>query len=186
MSRPKRIRRIENLPHYKGFMPVGLTEESLPVVMTLDEYESIRLSDFELLGQVEAANIMGVSRPTFARIYENARRKVARAFMLASPIVFEGGKVYFNSEWYSCNSCSCWFNHPEKDQEIKNCPLCGSGEIMQYKEDIEGTEDIYICSECGRKKKYTGRTSHRKDICPECNVPMKKYPENCKTTIKNM
>src|SRR4030066_100628 len=98
MPRPKRIRKMTNPPHFKGFRPIGLPEENSPVVLNYEEYEAIRLSDFELYGQVEAAQKMDISRPTFARIYESARRKVAQAFVLGKTIVFEGGKVYFDSE----------------------------------------------------------------------------------------
>jgi hypothetical protein len=75
---------------------------------------------------------MEVSRPTFTRIYESARRKVAQAFVQGRPIVFEGGKVYFDSEWYACNTCGCWFNHPAKDTKVASCALCGSTAIEQY------------------------------------------------------
>lgn len=135
MPRPKRIRRMNNPPHFKGYRPIGLPEETHPVVINFEEYEAIRLSDFELNGQVEAARIMGISRPTYARIYESARRKVAQAFVQGKPIVFEGGKVYFDSEWYSCNNCGCWFNHPAKEEEIKNCTLCGSPDIEQLNDN---------------------------------------------------
>ena len=118
MPRPKRIRKMTNPPHFKGFRPIGLPDGNSPVVLNFEEYEAIRLSDFELYGQVEAAQIMEISRPTYARIYESARRKVAQAFVLGKTIVFEGGKVYFDSEWYSCNKCGCWFNHPAKELDI--------------------------------------------------------------------
>jgi predicted DNA-binding protein (UPF0251 family) len=139
MSRPKRIRRMNNPPHFKGFRPIGLPEENHPVVLNYEEYEAIRLSDFKLFGQVESAQVMGVSRPTFARIYESARRKVAQAFVQGKPIVFEGGKVYFDSEWYSCNHCGCWFNHPAKEEEVTCCALCGSSDVEQYKENSQLT-----------------------------------------------
>ncbi len=135
MSRPKRIRKMTNPPHFKGFRPIGLQEENSPVVINYEEYEAIRLCDFELLGQVEASKLMDVSRPTYTRIYESARRKVAQAFVLGKTIVFEGGKVYFDSEWYSCNNCGCWFNHPAKDEEIQKCSLCGSTDIVQYEDE---------------------------------------------------
>jgi len=105
--------------------------------MNYEEYEAIRLSDSVLLGQVKAAQAMGVSRPTFARIYESARRKVAQAFAEGKSIVFEGGKVYFDSEWYSCKNCSCWFNHPAKEDKVTECALCGSSDVEQYKEDSQ-------------------------------------------------
>ena len=125
---------MNNPPHFKGFRPIGLPEENHPVVLNYDEYEAIRLSDFELYGQVEAAQVMGISRPTYARIYESARRKVAQAFVQGKPIVFEGGKVYFDSEWYSCSSCGCWFNHLAKEEEVTRCALCGSSNILQQKD----------------------------------------------------
>lgn len=135
MPRPKRIRKVKNPPHFKGFKPVGLNESLSPVVMNYEEYESIRLSDYELHGQVEAAKLMEVSRPTYTRIYESARRKLAQAMVLGRPIVFEGGKVYFDSEWYGCRECGCWFNHPERVEEVTACALCGSNRIERYSDE---------------------------------------------------
>jgi predicted DNA-binding protein (UPF0251 family) len=123
---------MTNPPHFKGYKPIGLPEDH-PVVLNYEEYEAIRLSDFQLFGQFEAAQAMGISRPTFTRIYESARRKVAMAFVEGRPIVFEGGKVYFDSEWYTCNNCGCWFNHPAKEKAVNVCALCGSDEIERYK-----------------------------------------------------
>jgi len=165
---------MNNPPHFKGFRPIGLPEENNPVVINFEEYEAIRLSDFELNGQVEAAQLMGISRPTFARIYESARRKVAQAFVQGKAIVFEGGKVYFDTEWYSCNSCGCWFNHTEKGQEIKNCTLCGSTDIEHYNEDSQQNtmEDICVCPKCGREKLHSQETPCRDEICLVCNCQM--------------
>ncbi len=165
---------MTNPPHFKGYRPIGLTDESSPVVLNYEEYEAIRLSDFELLGQVEASLIMEVSRPTYARIYESARRKVAQAFVQGKAIVFEGGKVYFDSEWYSCNNCGCWFNHPAKELAVTSCALCDSIDIEQYSDNSEkaNTEDICICPECGKEKEQTPGILCKKEICPECNCPM--------------
>lgn len=165
---------MTNPPHFKGYSPIGLPEENNPVVLNYEEYEAIRLCDFELYNHAEAAQIMDVSRPTYARIYESARRKVAQAFVHGKAIVFEGGKVYFDSEWYSCNSCGCWFNHPEKEQEVKNCALCGSTDIEQYSNKSEEVtnEDICICLQCGYKKMHTSGTPCKNEVCPECNSPM--------------
>ena len=174
MSRPKRIRKMNNPPHFKGFRPIGLPEENNPVVINYEEYESIRLSDYELDGHVEAAHKMGISRPTYTRIYESARRKVARAFAEGKAIVFEGGKVYFDSEWYSCNKCGCWFNHPWKGEEIKNCTLCGSTNIEQYHQDPPSgsINDICICPTCGFEKVHLPSTPCKSEICPNCNSQM--------------
>ncbi len=171
MPRPKRIRKVNNPPGFKGFIPIGLSNEKPPVVINYEEYEAIRLSDYEYHGQVEASKIMDISRPTFTRIYESARRKVAQAFATGAPIVFEGGKVYFDSDWYVCNSCSCWFNHPDKDTEVKCCSLCGSEDIEQYSESSEhdSNQDICFCPNCGFEKEHTKGTPCSKNICPECN-----------------
>jgi len=167
---------MNNPPHFKGFRPIGLPEENNPVVINFEEYEAIRLSDFELNGQVEAALIMGVSRPTFARIYESARRKVAQAFVQGKAIVFEGGKVYFDTEWFSCNSCGCWFNHPAKELEIKNCTLCGSTNIEQYHQNSESgpTDDVCICPTCGFEKVHLPTTLCKNEICPKCKCQMRR------------
>jgi predicted DNA-binding protein (UPF0251 family)/DNA-directed RNA polymerase subunit RPC12/RpoP len=173
MPRPKRRRKVDHPPHYKGFRPIGAIDEGQTVVLNYEEYESIRLSDFELLGQVEASKVMDISRPTFARIYESARRKVAQAFVSGSPIVFEGGKVYFNSDWYSCHRCGCWFNHPRKDQEVTGCALCGSSAIQQFHENIDAMngEAVVVCLQCGKKRKTVSGNGPEMR-CPDCNRPM--------------
>jgi predicted DNA-binding protein (UPF0251 family) len=51
------------------------------VVLALDELEALRLADLEGMYQEEAAECMGISRSTFARIVEQARRKVADALV---------------------------------------------------------------------------------------------------------
>ena len=174
MSRPKRIRRMTNPPHFKGFMPIGQSEEKHPVIINFEEYEAIRLSDFELNGQVEASKIMGISRPTYTRIYESARRKVAEAFIQGKTIIFEGGKVYFDSEWYSCNRCGCWFNHTEKEQSILNCSLCGSTEIEQFNGNTlsDPSEYICICPNCGYEKIHIQGIPCKNETCPTCNCQM--------------
>jgi uncharacterized protein len=175
MPRPKRIRKMTNPPHFKGFKPIGIAKSDQPVVMGFEEYEAIRLCDFELMGQVAAAQVMEVSRPTFTRIYESARRKVAQAFVLGKPIVFEGGKVYFDSHWFTCNNCGCWFDNPETGKTVGSCALCGSTNFEQYtdnKEPDENQEDVCICPECGDQKRCQHRATCKQDKCPRCNQPM--------------
>lgn len=63
-------------------------------MLTLDEAEAIRLADFEGLYQEEAAQRMGISRPTFGRILESAHRKIAEALISGKLLRIEGGPVY--------------------------------------------------------------------------------------------
>lgn len=132
MPRHKLMRKIDKLPAFKGFKPVGKAGDAAPIVMCLEEYESIRLSDYTNLSQVEASVVMGVSRPTYTRIYDMARKKIAQSFVEGRPIVFEGGKVYFDSDWFHCNSCDCYFDHLRKELLVEKCALCGSSEIEQF------------------------------------------------------
>jgi len=171
MPRPKLIRRVNNPPGFKGFMPIGASKEENPVVLNYEEFEAIRLCDYLLYGQVRASQIMGVSRPTFTRIYESARRKVAEAFVKPKPIIFEGGKVYFDSEWLFCRNCGCWFNHPEKEKDIMYCTLCGSENIEHFHDEMQDiqTYTICICPGCGYEKEHTPGIPCNRDVCPECN-----------------
>lgn len=98
MPRPPCCRRIAAGPTLTVFKPAGIpTRDLAQVTMTLDEYESLRLADLEGLYQAEAAEAMGVSRPTFGRILESARRKVAAALTHGSALLIEGGPVVTGS-----------------------------------------------------------------------------------------
>jgi predicted DNA-binding protein (UPF0251 family) len=80
---PRRIRRrIRGKFGNICFKPCGVPGHSLEVIyMTKDEIEAIRLADLEGLYQEEAANKMEVSRPTFGRILNAARKKLADAII---------------------------------------------------------------------------------------------------------
>jgi len=80
---PKHVRRrIRGKFNHLCFKPCGVPSHSLDTVtLTKDEIEAIRLSDFEGLYQEEAAIKMEVSRPTFGRILNSARTKIADALI---------------------------------------------------------------------------------------------------------
>lgn len=140
--RPVRSRKVSNPPVIAGFKPYGGTakENKGKIFLHFEEYEAVRLCDHEQLKHHFAAKAMGVSRPTLTRIYARARQKIARAFVEGIQIIIEGGKVHFDSEWYSCASCGCYFNHPEKNEIIHKCPLCGSHQVTSNKELNENSD----------------------------------------------
>ena len=77
MPRQIRLRKVVSPPKFKGYKPYGTTCISDEHVELLyEEYEAIKLADYDLMNHQEAAKLMGVSRATFARIYESARRKI--------------------------------------------------------------------------------------------------------------
>ena len=87
MPRPKQLRRLTFSPPAHAFFPENENnqhEQKEIIILTMDEFESLRLADLECHSQEEAAKKMGISRATFGRIVESGRSKVAeRLFMVA-------------------------------------------------------------------------------------------------------
>ncbi len=103
MARPVKPKNVCQQPRINLFKPAGVPMGgSNPVVLTLDEYESIRLADLEGLYQEEAAQYMNTSRQTFARIIESAHRKIASVLVEGRPLLIEGGNVNFCDETRGC------------------------------------------------------------------------------------
>jgi predicted DNA-binding protein (UPF0251 family)/predicted Fe-Mo cluster-binding NifX family protein len=76
------------------FKPAGVPAGNLEhVTLRLDQAEAIRLADLQGLYQEAAALRMGVSRQTFGRIVESARRVVADAIINGKCLRIEGGEV---------------------------------------------------------------------------------------------
>lgn len=130
--RPKNIRKVNNMPSVAGFRPVisnNSCEET--IFLHFEEYETIRLCDYEMKTQQEASISMGVSRPTLSRIYTSARQKIAKAFVCGAAIMIEGGVSYTNSEWFRCGSCGFLFNNINPALKIRKtvCPVCFSEDI---------------------------------------------------------
>jgi predicted DNA-binding protein (UPF0251 family) len=97
MPRPKCPRHVCGIPDKNYFKPWGIPASDLEeVILTLDEYEAIRLADYEQLYQEEAAGKMNISRQTFGRIIEAAHKKIADVLMNGKALKIEGGKVSFD------------------------------------------------------------------------------------------
>jgi len=176
MPRRKLFRKIINPPHFRGFMPVDLQENTQPVVLGFEEYEAIRLCDFDGYHHSEASGIMNVSRPTFARIYEEARRKVATAFVQGCPILFEGGKFYCESEWFQCRSCNCKFNHFERQNPPVRCALCGAENVFPVADDKPKKEHVHecVCFRCGRVKEVPFGMPCSHVVCENCGSRLRR------------
>ena len=96
MPRPRMFRRVFFEPEVTYFKPAGVGMAGLvETVLTVDEFEAIRLKDYEDMGQTEAARKMGISQPTFQRLYESARKKIADALVNGKAIRIEGGPYRF-------------------------------------------------------------------------------------------
>jgi len=107
MPRPPDCRRIQADPQHSVFKPAGIPKHQLEVVeLGLDEYEAIRLADLEGLYQEDAAQRMGVSRPTFGRIIDSGHRKVAEALVHGRALVIRGGSAHPAGQ--RCPRCRGW------------------------------------------------------------------------------
>jgi predicted DNA-binding protein (UPF0251 family)/predicted Fe-Mo cluster-binding NifX family protein len=126
MARTKKLRNVRRSPSYTGLQPIGAQTLKLAEVrIHFEEYEAIKLCDYELLSQASAAVVMGISRPTFTRIYETARRKMARVLVEPCRMIIEGGNSIVKSSWQHCPDCRLGYTSLEPGSL---CPLCGKKE----------------------------------------------------------
>ncbi len=99
MPRPKKPRLIRSLPTAVFYKPQGVPLQKLKgSVLPLEGLEALRLADAEGLSQEEAAELMGVSRPTFCRILTEARGIVANALSHGWAIRIDGGRYQIVSK----------------------------------------------------------------------------------------
>ncbi len=89
-------RRVFFRPGVTHFRPSGIRLSCLEeTVLTVDEFEAIRLRDNQDMDQTSSAKKMGISQPTFQRIYRSARKKIADALVNGKAIRIEGGSYTF-------------------------------------------------------------------------------------------
>lgn len=107
MPRPRKCRKVCCLPKSNLFGPVNMknVDENI-IIMTVDEYETIRLMDLEGMVQEECAEKMNVARTTVQRIYNDARLKMAKSLVNGNLLKIEGGDYKLCDE----NEPLCGFN----------------------------------------------------------------------------
>ena len=108
MPRPKKCRKVCQMPKTKEFQPIGDTSCKASVILTVDEYEAIRLIDKQGFSQEECSNYMQVARTTVQSIYNSARKKLADALVDGLSIRIEGGDFQLcdgNEDYCGCGGC---------------------------------------------------------------------------------
>ena len=90
--RPKKCRMIGRRAKFSLYKPQGVKARDLQI-LTLSEdcLEALRLADMNGLDQEKAANVMNISRATFSRVVNQARKIVASALVQGLAIKIEGG-----------------------------------------------------------------------------------------------
>jgi predicted DNA-binding protein (UPF0251 family) len=139
---------IGSMPGTTYFKPAGVRMTQLnETILTVDEFEAIRLKDFEGIDQEKAADKMKISQPTFHRLILSARKKIADAIVNGKAIKIEGGNYKmaqprgmsrgagrgqgrgFGGPASTCKCTKCGYEE-SKQRGVpcvsKKCPKCGS------------------------------------------------------------
>lgn len=103
MARPIRCRRICFEPEYDSFAPCS-TGSMGRVFLTVDEFEAVRLIDYEKRTHEQCARQMGISRTTVTEMYERARTKIADSLVNGKMLCISGGNYALcdGSAWRCC------------------------------------------------------------------------------------
>jgi predicted DNA-binding protein (UPF0251 family) len=115
MPRPRKCRRICRMPEITNFGPQSGNKLE-PIIMAVDEYESIRLIDLEGLTQEETAERMNVARTTVQSIYNCARKKLAQCLVNGNPLLIQGGDIELcGSDTFCPHRQTCRRQHSCRD-----------------------------------------------------------------------
>lgn len=91
MPRPRKWRKVCCMPESNRFGPLNKSSIEKPIIMSVDEYETIRLIDLQGFTQEECSKQMGVARTTVQKSYFDARQKLADSLVNGKNLVIEGG-----------------------------------------------------------------------------------------------
>ena len=109
MPRPKKWRRVCCLPQVSEFMPVGcICSEAEEILMSVEEFETVRLIDYQNLTQEECAKYMDIARTTVQQIYMDARKKIATSIVEGRMLRINGGDYQLcedHSKHCGCGNC---------------------------------------------------------------------------------
>jgi predicted DNA-binding protein (UPF0251 family) len=154
MVRPRLCRRVRFNPEVTYFKPRGIPLRELEEsILTVDEYEAIRLKDLEGLEQEECAKKMNISQPTFHRLVLSARKKISDAIVNGKAIKIQGGN--FKMAMPRGRGLGRGFG--------------GRGRGGKF---AAGPNGNCICPKCGYKELHqTGVPCYQKK-CPKCGSPM--------------
>ena len=140
MPRPKKCRRVCDYPQTLTFLPEDHKNREQVVILTVDEYETIRLIDKEGLSQEQCCDFMQVARTTVQQIYASARKKLADVLVDGLPLRIEGGDYQLCSgDSQGCGCTNCYkqkFNQqhakPKGEHIMRIAVTYENGEIFQH------------------------------------------------------
>lgn len=131
MGRRARQRWVKYPPDNVYFSSDGQNIED-SIVLTVSEFEAMRLKHYVNFNQKDAAEKMGVSQPTFSRILDRAHQKVTQALYEGKSIKVHGGNIDYKTSFtgYGCLSCNNeWEDKQASKERIVECPKCESKKV---------------------------------------------------------
>lgn len=139
MPRPRKCRKVCHMPKVCNFVPVGQDENQATVVLTVDEFEAIRLIDEQGFSQEECSSYMQVARTTAQAIYNTARAKIATALVEGMPLRIEGGDYRLcegKEDVCHCGGCQrhrygAWFQE-KGEKQMRIAVTYEDGNIFQH------------------------------------------------------
>ena len=139
MPRKVKCRKVCHYPQTLEFLPQNNSAEQEPIILTVDEYETIRLIDRRGMSQEQCAAFMQIARTTVQRIYETARKKLADFVVEGRPLRIEGGDFRLcNGSSTGCGCVDCfkqklYEKYKEKGEDIMRIAVTyENGEIFQH------------------------------------------------------
>lgn len=137
MARPIKPRHLI-FPHREvSFSPDNSVKQSNEDIFLLsEEYEVIKLIDYENMNHLQAAKVLHVSRPTLTRIYNRARKKIAESLVELKTLKLEGGNSIYIENWFKCEFCNSIYNIPDLENFSSNCPVCLSNTVKVFHKNL--------------------------------------------------
>ena len=140
MPRPKKCRSVCELPQTVAFLPENLADSGEAVILTVEEYETIRLIDREGLSQEQCSERMQVARTTVQQIYADARKKLATVLVEGLPLRIAGGDYRLCSGGRSsCAHSTCYkqklseqYEKPKGEGIMRIAVTYENGRIFQH------------------------------------------------------
>ena len=142
MPRPNKPRRVCRLPVYTHFFSQGQNAHTHEqgLLLSIEEYETVRLLDYLGMTQQEAARQMGTGRTTVQALYTQARRKLARFLVEGTPLTIEGGSyqlcsrpLHQKQQCSSLKNVCCSSNAFGKETHIMKIAVTyENGQVFQH------------------------------------------------------
>lgn len=140
MPRPRKFRQVCHFPQNLSFAPTDAEEAGEPVILSIDEYEAIRLIDKEGLSQEACGERMKIARTTVQQIYASARRKLAEVIVEGLPLRIEGGDFQLcDGDHAACKMGECFkqryhteYEKPKGDNIMRIAVTYENGQIFQH------------------------------------------------------